>query len=71
MTSTQVLNSINQMTLMDKIYLMERLIKSIRREASQHLDMQEVSKLLLADYEQDKELTAFTSLDYQQFYETK
>jgi hypothetical protein len=80
MTKQQVIGEINQMPLLDKIQIMEWIAKAIREEFEKQLKVEkqvkklslaESAKLLLADYENDKELTIFTTLDAENLYEEK
>ncbi len=71
MTSNQIILEINKMPLIEKFRLIELTIKSIKKETNKKLNLKEASKLLLNDYLNDSELTAFSALDYQDFYETK
>ena len=50
---------------------MDFILKSIWKETQPTTTMSEAAKMLLWDYENDEELTAFTTLDYENFYETK
>jgi hypothetical protein len=48
----------------------EETIKSIKKEEMSH-QMEWAANELYNDYANDKELTAFTTLDFENFYETK
>jgi len=50
--------------------VVEETIKSIKKEEMQH-QMELAANDLYNDYVNDKELTAFTSLDLENFYEAK
>ena len=50
--------------------IVEKVLKNIR-EASIKKNLEEAADALLEDYESDKELTAFSSIEYEQFYETR
>jgi hypothetical protein len=72
MDTTQIINEISRLSLADKLYLMEMIVQSIRKETQPHdSDLEKAASLLLADYTEDKNLTAFTALDGEDFYETK
>jgi hypothetical protein len=75
MNTAQLLNEIKAWPLGEKIRLIELISKQIREAVLQptiHEDgMQEAASLLLQDYEQDQELTAFTELDGEDVDETK
>lgn len=63
MTTTQIIGEINKLSLLERILVIENALKSIRQEAKRKLNMKHAAKLLLDDYLNDKELTAFTSLE--------
>ena len=69
MTATAIIREINKLPLSEKLLLVEQTINAIKREQQQEL-LQAVD-LLYADYANDKELTAFSVLDAESFYETK
>jgi hypothetical protein len=71
MTAVQIVNEINKLSLTDRILILENALKTIRQEAKRKSSMKNAAKLLLDDYLSDKELTAFSSLDFENFYETK
>ena len=70
MRTLELIKEIQRLPVQKRIYVIEKTIHSIRT----HDDTNQMSKaanLLLIDYKSDKELTAFTNLDYADFYETK
>ncbi|MEM9888585.1 MAG: hypothetical protein AAF849_22000 [Bacteroidota bacterium] len=73
--STQIIDTVKTLSLFDKVTLMELLIKDIKEETSkrteQAIRMEQAAELLLVDYQTDEELTAFTSLDQENFYEAR
>lgn len=46
-------------------------IRPVKKSLRQTLSLAEQARLALVDYENDRELTAFTSIDSDEFYETK
>jgi hypothetical protein len=50
--------------------IVEKIIHSIREEGQKTI-LKEAADVLYSDYKNDKGLTDFTSLDYEEFYETK
>jgi hypothetical protein len=64
-----------QLTLAEKLQLIELFFRNIREEAMKQenaeLKRRKAAELLLPDYTTDKELTAFTALDGEEYYETK
>jgi hypothetical protein len=71
MTATQIVFEINKLAVSERIMVIENTLKSLRFETKDKLSMKKAAKLLLNDYLNDSELTAFTSLDYEDFYEAK
>ncbi len=71
MTNTKIVEEINRLPLSEQIYIVEIVLKNIRHKAEKTPTLAEGAKALLHDYENDKELTAFTSLDGEDFYESR
>lgn len=71
MTATQIVSEINKLTVSERILVIENTLKNLRFQTKEKLSMKKAAKLLLNDYLNDSELTVFTSLDYEDFYETK
>ncbi len=71
MSTSQIISEISRMSLTDRIQVIEFAIKSIRKDTVKNTSLKEAAKKLQNEYETNNELTAFTSLDYQNFYETK
>ena len=70
MEAVQIIQEIQRLTLVNKFYVVEETIKAIKQEeTSNQMDL--AVKMLYNDYTNDKELTAFTALDFQDFYEAK
>ncbi len=65
-----ILEEINKLPVEDKMYVVERTIKSIREKEIKEKMSKAVSELM-EEYKSNKELTAFTKLDFENFYETK
>ena len=71
MTATQIVSEINKLAVSERILVIESTLKNLRFQTKEKLSMKKSAKLMLNDYLNDSELTAFTSLDYEDFYETK
>lgn len=71
MTATQLLLEINRLPLPERLRLVELTIHSIRQKPAGQPSMAEAAQQLLADYQSDPELTAFTALDGESFYEAR
>lgn len=70
MATKELLAEINKLSVDERIELIEDALRSIRA-TTQNRRMEEAVDLLLADYQNDKELTAFSSLDGEDFYEAR
>lgn len=70
MNTSEIINEINRMPISKRMYVIEMAIHSIRKIENED-KLIEASNLLLSDYSNDKNLTAFTDLDFEDFYETK
>ncbi|MEL6718719.1 MAG: hypothetical protein AAFO82_09555 [Bacteroidota bacterium] len=75
MEALQIVSTIKQFPLSEKLRIMELVFRDIREETAQKEKEAEqrrnAAALLLADYQEDEELTVFTALDQEDFYETK
>lgn len=70
MQTIDLIREIQRLPLTKRLHIVEETIKSIKKEEMQH-QMELAANELYDDYANDKELTAFTSLDFDNFYETK
>ncbi len=70
METNELIKEIKRLPLSKRIYVIEQAIHSIR-EQEEKKQMKRAVNLLLDDYRSDKNLTAFTTLDFEDFYETK
>ena len=70
MGTSEIISQIKLLPLEQRFFVMEETLKSIKNfDTKQNLEI--AAKELYDDYSYDKELTAFTSLDIEDFYETK
>lgn len=69
MTVANVIRELERLPLKDKLFVVEQTLKSIRIEKERSLNAAVES--LFEDYKSDKELTLFTALDKEPFYETR
>ena len=69
MTTANIISELDRLPLTDKLFVIEQTLKSIRTEKEKSLKAAVES--LYDDYKTDKELTAFTKLDKEPFYETR
>jgi len=71
MEATRIIKEIARLPLIERMLIIENAIKSIREESSKKSKLKEGAMALLSEYKSDKELTAFTSLDGEKFYEAE
>jgi hypothetical protein len=70
MNTTEILKEIERLPVQERMYLIERTLHAIRKkEVLNQMDM--AAESLYSDYSENKELTAFTDIDFDNFYETK
>ena len=70
MQTLDLLKEINRLPLNKKFYIVEETLKSIKKE---ELDvrMESAVKEMYSEYATNKELTVFTEIDFENFYESK
>ncbi len=70
MQTLDLLKEINRLPLNKKFYIVEETLKSIKKE---ELDvrMESAVKEMYSEYATNKELTEFTEIDFENFYESK
>ena len=82
MTYAEILQEIKKLTLSERLAVMEAALQLLREELQQHeqlLSTREktqqqlaaAAQALCSDYTSDSELTSFTALDSEDFYETR
>ena len=70
MRTNEIIKEIQRLPISKRIYVVEKTIHSIRTQEDKNV-MKKAADNLYADYKTDTELTAFTNLDYVDFYEAK
>ncbi len=70
MQTIDIIHEIQRLPLTKRFYVVEETIKSIKKEEMNH-QMELAANELFEDYTNNKELTAFTALDIEHFYEAK
>jgi len=70
MRTIELIREIQRLPLQKRMYVVEKALHSIR-EQENSIQMQKAADILLHDYTSDKELTAFTDIDFERFYETR
>lgn len=70
MRTNEIIREIQRMPISKRIYVVEKTIHSIRTQEDKNM-MKKAADALFTDYKTDDELTAFTNLDFIDFYEAK
>ena len=70
MRTNELIKEIKRLPIQERIYLIEKTIHSIRKQEDTN-QMKKAAETLYSDYKFDKELTIFTNLDFEDFYETR
>jgi hypothetical protein len=70
MQTEDLIQEIQHLSLNKRFRVVEETLKSIKKEELRQ-QMQLAAEELYSDYINDKDLTAFTSLDLENFYEAK
>ncbi|MBL7128301.1 MAG: hypothetical protein ISS16_04870 [Ignavibacteria bacterium] len=70
MEAKELIEEIERLPVQERIWLIERTLKTIRTNEIKD-KIEAAVKELYSDYKTDKELTAFTDLDFEEFYETR
>lgn len=69
MTMTAIVEEINKLPIREKLLLVEKTLKAIRKEKENALD--NAVHALYDEYVTNTELTLFTKLDAESFYEAR
>jgi hypothetical protein len=69
MSTKEILNSIKQLPFNQRLSLIEKALKTLHE--SEDTQLEKAANSLLADYNNDSNLTAFTSIDFDKFYEAR
>lgn len=70
MKTNDIIKEIEKLTLTERRYLIERVVRILRKEEEAN-QMMEAANVLREDYLHDRDLTAFTDLDMESFYEAR
>ena len=70
MKTAKIIDEIKKLSVDKRIVIMEQTLKSIRDSAGKK-QLRDAVEALGDDYSNDKELIAFTSIDFDDFYETR
>ena len=69
MNTSELLCDINRLPISQQMLIAEHIMRSIRQEKQS--SMKKAVEFLYTDYLFDKDLTVFTQLDCENFYETR
>lgn len=70
MKPKEIIQDIEKLPVGKRIYIIERSMHLIRKQEEAD-NMKKAADELYQDYLMDKELTAFTNLDFETFYEAR
>ena len=70
MGTKEILKEIKKLPVSERMLIVEKVLKNIR-EAAIKKNMEEAADALFEDYKSDKELTAFSSIEFESFYEAR
>ena len=70
MRTNDLIKEIQRLPIQKRMFVIEKTIHSLRKHEDTNA-MKKAADSLYADYTSDKELTAFTNLDFEDFYEAK
>ena len=69
MEALEIIRNVNRLPLSQQMFVAERIIHSIRKREQPSLE--EAAERMYADYMTDDNLTVFTQLDCEDFYEAR
>ena len=70
MRTNEIIREIQKLPIQKRILVIEKTIRTIRKQEETN-QMKKASDALYVDYKSDKELTVFTNLDFEDFYEAR
>lgn len=70
MSTREIIQEINKLPLQERLLVVEKILELIRTTELAH-QLTVAAEELSPDYKSNKELTAFSSLDLEDFYETR
>jgi hypothetical protein len=70
METREIMRAIRKLPVSKRMLIVEKTIKMIRENDTRG-QMTKAADILFADYVNDKELTAFSAIDYERFYEAR
>lgn len=70
MSTADIIKEIEKLPMQQRILVIEKAIKTLRREEN-FRQMSQAARELYQDYNTDRDFTAFTDLDMEDFYEPR
>ncbi len=70
MRTAKIINEIQTLPIAQRMYIVEKTLVLLRQQ-EECSSMKKAAQALLSDYTTDKELTIFTNLDFENFYEAR
>jgi hypothetical protein len=70
MRTNELIKEIQRLPIQKRIFVIEKSIHSLRKHEDTS-QMKKAADTLYSDYSSDKELIAFTNLDFEDFYEAR
>jgi len=70
MQESKILEEILKLPIAKQLYVVEKTMNSIRAEEEKN-EMERAAEILLSEYEENEELTIFTQIDFDDFYEAR
>lgn len=70
MNTEEIINEIKKLSVKEKLQIIENTAKTIQADDEKE-QMEKAADQLYADYKNDAELTAFSDIDFEDFYETR
>ena len=69
MSTKEILQGIKRLPFHERLIVIEKALKTLHESAD--VQLEKAAKALVTEYKRDKNLTAFTVLDFEKFYETR
>jgi hypothetical protein len=70
MKTEELIKELEQLPINERMMVIERTVHSIRVQ-SEKRNMSQAANALAGEYEQNEDLTSFTALDMERFYEIR
>lgn len=70
MGTKEILKEIKKLPVSERMLIVEKVLKNIRETAVKK-NLEKAADALIEDYKSDKELTAFSLIEFEQFYEAR